>query len=368
MAQATNTVVDGVVRVHGTVVPATHWSVEVNAYSISSSLDATIATASARSFAKLPDLFALGQKVRPLPITIDLGLGADALPQNRLPLESGYVDEISRNHGERIVMLSGRGSASIFQDVQITAPLLRNARGSDLIARIFAKRGIPLSVSSGSSQYAGKTVEGQTFDQTMRGRSEWDVMQAIAVADGYRLTLHNRRGRYGPYGLNDPLLHAQWGRSGGDVRLVDLDVKQSPGKSHNIHVIARSFQPRSKHSVSVSYGNKGKDGEGFQVSVKAGLTRSQLQVLVQKIYEDIAKREFIATMVLVPNAKLLETVSQHGANFSIALGGDVWPSEALTYGVRQIRFEFSPGGRGLPLLAHVVAGNLNPIQAGGFLS
>ena len=312
------------------------------------------------------------QQTIPMKMAFSLGVGDNGAPPSSVSLEQGYVDSCNRSYHDRTVTFTGRGTASIFQDIQITAPVLKNAAGSTIISKMFADQNIPLTVLAASPQYAGKTQDQETFDQTMRGRSQWDVMQAIALDDGFRLTCHNGAGTYGPYGQGDPTVSYEWGRAKNGGGLVELDIKHSPRRSHNIKVIARSYLPKSHRSISEPYGvTSAKDGETFQVAARPGLSSMQLKQYAQAVYKDIAKREFLVTATVVPDAAFVQTVAQNGANFKLKLGGpDLWPSQASPiYEIRQVRFEFSASKRGgMPLLAHILAGNVNPINEGGFLS
>jgi hypothetical protein len=365
--------VEPVLLINGTAYPATSWSVDINAYSISSAIDCTLGNGSSRAVSVLPDFGTIMQTVRPLPIEIRLGYtdsSTGANPAQPLTLESGYVDEATRSYTDRTVVFTARGSASLFQDVQITTPVLKNQAGSAIIKSIFQKRApnVPITIVAPSPQFSGKTPDDQNFVQTMRGRSEWDVMQAISIADGYRLTVHAGKATYGPYGLSDPVLAYAWGKAGVGTGIVELDIKHSPRRSHNIKVIARSYIPKSNRSVSATYGvASASDGETFQVNVEAGLTSTQIKQRAQTAYEDIAKREFLMTATIVPDETFVQIVSANGANFSIQLGGDIWPSHARKYEIRQVHVEYSPGGS-VPVLAHIVAGDVNPVQDGAFVS
>jgi len=360
------------VHINGNLVPATRWAVDINAYSIASTLEATVTTATARGFNKLSDYGQVAQgsnaKTTPLiPMKFSAGVGTDSAPQ-LLTIEEGYLDATERSYDEYSVSFSGRGAASIFQDIQITTPVLKNAAGSAIIASIFAKRGIPLTVAAPSPQYSGKTQDLQTFDQTMRGRTEWDVLQAISAADGYRLTVHNNQGWYGPYGQGDPTLSFWWGRAKNGAGIVHMTIRHAPRRTRNIKVVGRSFIPKSNHAVTASYPpNAGSsEGETFQVAFPPGLKQAVLATQVQAKFYEIAKKEFLLTATLVPDAEFLQTVSQYGANFKIQLGGpDVWASQQLLYEIRQVRLEFdSTSGGSAPLLAHIIAGNYNPTGEG----
>lgn len=357
------------VLLNGTPVPADEWSCDINAYSLSSALEAKLPMTPVKGFKTLPDFGAQMQTVRPYPFEIRCGISSTNAAPTPLVLEQGYVDERLSDYGGKYIEFHGRGTASIFQDIQVSKPINRSQAGDAIIRKFFADRGIPLTVTQGSTTYAGATSGDPVYAITMRERTIWDEMQAIALADGYRLTVHAGKGTYGPP-QGDPALHYDWGRAKANgTGLTALSIRHSPRRSHNIRVDVRSKVPHSKRGVIGSYGHaSATEGETLHFFVSGLHTRGEAQKRAQAIFYDVALREFLVDATIAPDEKFLQTVSQVGANFSIALGGDVAPSERLTYGVRQVRFDFKAGRGEAPLLAHLVMGNLNPLQEGSSLS
>jgi hypothetical protein len=368
-------VVSSTVLLNGVPYPATHWSVDVNSYSMASSLEATISLAQAMGFAQLPDFGQLMQQVRPLPFEIHAGLSTDGTGSEYV-IETGYVDERETDYLDRTISFTGRGVASIFQDIQVSKPLNRNQAGSAIIQQFFASKGIPLTIASASPAYSGKTGGDPVFNTTMRARTAWDEMQAIALADGYRLTVHAGQGTYGPPSPDDPTLRYAW-RGGSDPGtgggwLANLNVRHSPRKSHNIMVRLTSALSKNHGAtriVRAAYGSSSaQDGEVFNFAT-SGLSFDQAKQRAQSIWLDLAKREFLVTADIVPDETFMNTVSAYGANFNIKLGGDIPASEQLTYGVRQVKLSMDPGARNrVPMRASVIMGNVNPIQEGADLS
>lgn len=366
--------VSSTVLVNGTPYPATGWSVDVNAYSMASSLQATISTQQARGFAALPDFGQLMQTVRPLPFEIHAGLSTDGSGSEHV-IETGYVDERETEYLERTIQFTGRGVASVFQDLQISAPLTRNQAGSALIQKFFAQKGIPLTISAASPAFAGKTGGDPVFNATMRARTAWDEMQAIALADGYRLTVHAGQGTYAPPSPSDPQLSMQWlgGRaSAGGGWLANLTIRHAPRKANTIKVVLTSSLAQlhgANRIVRAVYGSStAQDGEVFNFAT-SGLNQDQAKKRAQQIYFDLARREFLVTADVVPDPSFLEMVANVGANFNVALSGDLPASEQLVYGVRQVKLAFDSSVKGrVPLRAQVVMGNVNPIEEGADLS
>jgi hypothetical protein len=358
------------ILLNGTRVPAITWNCDINAYSMSSLLECTIVRGAAAGFPKPPHFGVDMQKVRPYPFEIRCGFSRDGRAAPLL-LEKGYVDERHTEYGHRLITFSGRGTASIFQDIQIGRPINKHQAGSDIIKGFFQKYGIPLNAVQ-SPTYAGSTGGGNddpAYQMTMRDRTIWDEMQAIALGDGYRLTVHGGVGAYAPITGNDPVLMYDWAGGGTNVGLVDLSIRHSPRRSHNVKVVLRSSLPHAKASVFAVYGStNAADGETFNV-FQAGLKRAEARMRAQQIWGDIARRELLATAVIAPDLAFMQMLTKVGANFQILLGGDIDPSERLLYSVRQVRLECDTrSASGLPLRATVVMGNLHPAQEGAFLS
>lgn len=367
-------VVSSTVLLNGVPYPATRWSVDLNAYSMATSLSASISTAQAQGFASLPDFGQLMQSVRPLPFEIHAGLSPDGTG-SEVTIETGYVDERESQYLERTIEFTGRGVASIFQDIQVSEPLLKSQAGSAVIEKFFSEKGIPLTITAASPAYVGKTGGDPVYNVTLRARTAWDEMQAIALADGYRLTVHNGQGTYGPPSSSDPTLYYEWlggAQPSGGGWLADLSLRHAPRKSHNIKVILTSALSKlhgATRRVQGVYGSAGAaDGEVFNFAT-SGLSLAKTKQRAQAIWTDLALREFLVTASIVPDDAFISTVGTYGANFNIQLGGQLPASEQLTYGVRQVRLTFDTASRGkVPLRAQVIMGNVNPIQEGADLS
>ncbi len=357
------------ILLNGQVVPVKNFSVDINAYSLSSALECVVSTAPARGYATLPFFGQAMQKVRPYPFEIRCGYSRDG-SGSPLVLEKGYVDERETEYGNHEIRFTGRGEASLFQDIQVGDPIDRNQGGSKIIKKFFSKYAPHIQLTASESQvYAGNTSDAAdpVYATTLRDRTAWDEMQAVAIADAYRLTVHAGKATYGlPTG--EPLLSYDWRGDGKNVGMTALRIRHAPRRSHNIKVVIRSYLARGKRPVSRSYppGSSASESETFRFFYY-GLTSAQAQKKAQSVFFDLALREFLCTATIVPDEMLMQTIAQVGSAFSVKLGGAIDPAEQITYGVRQVRLGFSEGS-GLPLAATLVMGNLNPIQQGAVLS
>lgn len=357
------------VLLNGQVVPIRSFSVDINAFSLSSALECVVSTAPARGYAPLHAFGKSMQDVRPYPFEIRCGYSRDG-SGSPMVLEKGYVDERETEYAAQEIRFTGRGEASLFQDIQIGDPLDRSQAGSAVVQAFFRKYAphIQLAPPPVSPVFAGTTPSeaDPVYATTMRDRTAWDEMQAIALADGYRLTVHAGKATYGPP-VGDPVLKYDWRGDGKNEGLIALNVRHSPRRSHNIKVVVRSILPHAKSSFTKSYGSaNAKEGETFHFTIHCK-SRGDAQKQAQHIWEDVAKREFLCTATIVPDELFMQTISQVGSNFSVVLGGAIDPAENITYIVRQARLNFSSGS-GLPLTATLIMGNVNPIQEGASLS
>lgn len=357
------------ILLNGQVVPAKNWSVDINAYSLSSALEATISTAPARGYKPLPFFGEAMQKVRPYPFEIRCGYSRDG-SGSPLVLEKGYVDERETEYENHEIRFTGRGEASLFQDIQVGDPLNRNQAGSAVVQAFFKKYApqIQLASPTTSPVYAGSVTSeaDPVYTTTMRDRTAWDEMQAIAIADGFRLTVHAGKATYGPPGT-DPVIKYDWRGEGKNSGLIGLRIRHSPRRSHNIKIVVRSILPHAKSSFIKSYGiANAKEGETFHFTILCK-SRQDAQKQAENLFFDVARREFLVTATIVPDEALISMISQVGSNFSVELGGAIDPAERIKYGVRQARLNFTEGS-GLPLTATLVMGNVNPIQEGAVIS
>lgn len=360
--------VSPVVLIDGNPVPATNWSVDLTAYSMTSALAATVWGGTAAKFAALPDFGALMQSKPRVPIQILASYSQDGKGAIQ-SLESGYLDSRETDYERKTIAFTARGEASVFQDIQVTAPIDRSQAGSAIIEKFFAQAGIPLNAVTTSPTYAGKTAGDPVYNITARARTAWDEMQAIALADGMQLIVHNGVGTYGPPGTG-PGLHFNWGQgNAGGGWLTSLRVRHSPRRSHNIKVVLTSrLRLEKKGVIQVQYGSGSADGTETFNFATSGLTREQAKARAQQIYFDLARKEHLVTAVVAPDEQLISTIASVGANFHVQLGGDIAASDRLVYGVRQVRLDFSTQRTNLPLLATLTMGNVNPINEGAFLS
>lgn len=369
MATGKSFQVSSTVLINGSPVPATSWSVDLTAYSMTSALTALIWAGRARKFSTLPDFGAIMQSKPRVPIAIFVSFSQDGTGTLQ-SIETGFLDSRETDYEKKTIAFTARGEASVFQDIQISAPIDRSQGGDKIIAKFFAQQGISLS-STPSPSYVGKTSGDPVYNTTARARTAWDEMQAIALADGSRLTVHNGIGTYAAPG-NDPQLtynHGQGVSKSGGGWLTELRVRHSPRRSHNIKVILTSRLRLEKSGVvRGSYGSSSaSETETFNFAT-SGLTKKQADQRAQAIYFDLARKEHLVTATIAPDEKLIQTIAKVGANFQVQLGGDLAPSDRLLYSVRQVKLDFSPQRTNLPLLATLTMGNVNPIQEGAFLS
>lgn len=362
------------VLINGDPVPATSWSVDIHSFSMASRLEATILATKTPGFKALPDYGAVMAANTKLPFEIQCGYSQDGRASN-FRLESGIVDEreSSSDEREQSIRFTGRSTASLFQDLQITKPIDHNRAGSAIIADLFAKQKVPLEIrdsSPTSRAYVGRTSGDPIFNTTATSHTEWDLMAAIATTDGLRLSVHNGKGTYGTAD-GDPTLGLNWktglaSRGGGF--LVGYRLRHSPRRSHNIKVIVRSHLHKGKTLARGVYGNAAADrSETFLFDIEGGKNTQQCKARAQAIFYDLARREYLVTFVVVPDETLMRTIAERGANFSIILGGEVPKSEQRTYGVRHVALGFNVDGKP-PLTATILAGNLNPSNEGAELA
>jgi hypothetical protein len=368
----------GAVLLNGNPYQFSSYSVDINAYSISSAITARLPLRASDAHGRLgplTDFAALAQKTIPLPIQVRIGYTASPDPQPPVPtisLEQGYIDGSVTSYDGQDIVFNARGTASIFQDIQIGNPVNRNIRGSDLVKGFFAKshpgfpKGIPL-VAVDSPVFTGKTHDDALYVSTMRNRTMWDEMAAAALDDGFVLNCHNGQGYYGPPSANAPTLPLVWGGSVGNV--TTCLVRHAPRRNHTLAVRVYSYLKgagRSARRITASYGHaNASDGATFVFFV-SGLTQDQAKQKAQAIFLDISRREFILEAELVPDATFIQTVAKYGANFSVSLQGkNVMPSQKITYAIRQVRFSLM---NAQSLTASIVASNINPSQEGAELS
>ncbi len=363
----------GAVLINAQSLPFLDFTVDVNAFSMNSTIDVTLPRRMKKGRAvvyQAPDISAMMQQVNPLPITVRAGYEAGPTPDPPVPIigiEQGYVDEAKYSYTNQSIEISARSSASIFQDIRTSDALPRNITGVQLAQKYFAQHGIPLIIGAPSPVNSGKSSTDALQITSTRDRTEWDEMSAAALDDGFILTVHNGVGYYGPPAANAPTKTITWAQRGGICKTLDID--HGARRSHNLQIQVVSIQRHvsSSYKIIATYGNaSAQEGETLRFFIP-GLNRPQCKQKAQAIYYDLARREFTGRLQIVPDTQLLQLISQYGANFSIALRGDVDQSHQLTYAVRSARLTCDMSNKEPSLLADLVVGNLNPVNEGAEL-
>jgi hypothetical protein len=351
--------------------------VTLTAYVISGQIAVSVPITSydATGVAQQIDYGALAQANPFLPIRVRIGYADASTVKGPVPmfdLEWGIIDQIDDQYDADLSDLTGRSSAAVFQDTLLTGQALFSQLGSD-VAQICTDKAYALAPSvfnsynikksPATSVPVGKTgVNEQEFLKARRARSMWDEMLDAALGDAFILRFHNGNFYYGPPAADNqvPLVTLHWIGSPANPKQGDMltcKVTHGARRSHAITVRVDGYDPKKKVHNSVTSGPSGFGGVGSIVPTKGVQYRFvhnpgdllSLKALAYKVWHDLVHREFIATVELVPDAQLMQTIAKSGVDFLVQLNG-VKPSAQLLYQVRQAEISVEAGDSDEPYL------------------
>ena len=346
-------------QVDGVAYPMYSATIELNAFSFASTLEVSAPIYPFDSTAKTASQVALNfnslsQRKALVPFKVRLGYADASSPQNQISLfdlETGYLDESTYTYDANEVHVVGRSVASIFQDSRISNAVQKSQRGDQLVSTLFAKRGIPVTIGAKSPNFVGKAYTDAEYLKVNRGRSEWDEMADAALNDGFVFYVHNGRGYYGPPAadVSTPTVQLAWGND-----LEACSINHAARRAHNISVIVDSYQKKTQQKIRGGYGPSGfsistsssgaasGNGEQFRFFI-SGLDRNSVKTRAKAIWTDLIKREFIATIKVIPDAAFLQILAKYGANFLVQLSG-CFPEHNILYHVKKASIHIDASG------------------------
>jgi hypothetical protein len=353
--------------------------VTLTAYVMSGQIAVSVPITSynANGVAQQIDYGALAQANPFLPIKVRIGYADASTVKGPVPLfdlEWGIVDQVDDQYDADLCDLTGRSSAAVFQDTLLTGKALFCQYGSDvaqicadkayaLAPSVFADDSYNIQRSPATAVPVGKTgVNEQEFLKARRGRSMWDEMLDAALQDAYILRFHNGHFYYGPPPADNqvPLVTLNWIGPPDNPKQGDMltcKVTHGARRSHAITVRVDGYDANKKVHNSVTYGPAGFGTAGSTVPTNGVQYRfvhnpgdvPSLRALAYKIWHDLVHREFIATVDLVPDAQLMQTIAQNGVDFLVQLNG-VKPSASILYRVRSAQISVEAGDSDEPSL------------------
>jgi hypothetical protein len=365
--------VDAELWVNGKVYPWLQLDVDLNAYAVAGVISAVVPQAvvdPVTGIATWRDFSAEAAANPYVPVLIKVGY-ADASttpgPVPLFPLESGYLDETTDTYEADMVDLALRNNAVVFQDVQVTEAAQTNRLGSDLATYYYSKQAQYLQsatiIPSPGGNYVGKVGYTEAeFLKAYRARTMWDELQDAALLDAYILRLHLGNFYYGPPPASNqyPVVGLRWIGPQSNPQQGDLTgcrIQHAARRSHAITVRVDGYDAKNKKRNSATYGPAGFGGAGSTTPTNGVQYRlvhqpgdlPSLRALAFKVWHDLVHREYIATLELVPDAALMQTIAQSGSDFLVSLSG-VKPSHALIYSVRHVKVAIQAGDSTEPSL------------------
>lgn len=368
----------GELLVNGQSIPFYTIDVDINAYSMTSMIEATAPIYPLEGTYDPKKAIDWGPILQQNPLTsLVVRLGAAQItggtsstaPVPLYDIEQGYVDETNDDYAANEIHFTGRSTASVFQDNRLgNSPdhgFASNTPGSKFVSTLAQKRGFTHTqiTASPGGIYIGAGYINNRQIRAFRGMSEWDEMQRAAFFDGYVLWVHNGLLYYGPPANNAPTLNLAWGQD-----LLNLEVNHAARRSHDVQLVGVGTIRKNGQRIYYSFptGSNSQQNAGEVIPMKFGFIKDKSDLInrVQNAYKDIIRREFITTMTVVPTPDILRFVSQNGANFLIQVSG-AKPSHNKIYHAKQVRFELRADGDE-PSLTMIIIGELHPTVQGNY--
>ena len=363
--------------INGTSIPFYTLAVDVNAFSMSSVIEATAPIYPLNANfdpSKAIDWGPVLQNNPLTPLKVKLGVSQvsgstnTTTPVPLFDIEQGYVDETTDDYAANELHIVGRSTASVFQDNRLgnspSTGFAANTPGSSFVQTLAQKRAFTNTqiTASPGGVYIGAGYINNRQVRAFRGMSEWDEMQQAAFNDGYVLWVHNGLLYYGPPAQNAPTLSLAWGKD-----ISNLEVNHAARRSHNVQLLGVGTVRKNGQRIQYAYPqNVSQNGAGEVIPIKFGWVRDQSELVakVQNAYSDIIKREFITTITLVPGPQNLKFLAQNGANFVLQLTG-AKPSHNKVYHAKQVRYELNADGDEPSLVVKIIC-ELHPLTASGY--
>ena len=342
----------------GVSYPWYDFTVDINAYSMSSMIEAHLPLYPLNGLFNanaVTDFSQIQQANRTIPIEARLSYvqasSNTALPLaiNFTPMETGLLDESTVDYAANEVTIKGRSLASLFQDdraggdVNVTKGLY----GAALINYFYSQQSANLNSAYIAPQktYAGKANLGLFASKSQRLSSKWDYMTEAAINDSYILYVHNGNLYYGPpAGNSAPTVNLAWGKD-----MLECSVNHASRRTHAIKVsMAYSHGFGKNHGVITYAGPAGGGGGGsvdaetFRFVADQTMDAVAARNKAVSIYNDLVKKEFIVNIKVVPDANLINVISQYGANFLVNIEGLI-PSQSILYHVKSVRLTVMGG-------------------------
>ncbi len=276
-------------------------------------------------------------------------------PSNFMLMEKGVVDEIDLDLLANEYTFICRTSGAAIQEARIQGRVPKFQRGDQLVTYFlnsFAPNLVPANLGGTNKMsqiIMSPVMPGHSFTEqdniikSARGQSVFDLISQCAQDDGYVFSIHNGWCYYGPPGgyPNATTVRLDWGKD-----LLDARIVHAARRTRNIQVIVIGMSQKRQVKIVAQYPPSGTAGvtERVYIDAKHNTTKvTNLQYAIQQ-WKELASKEFVPELKLVPDTNMIRLLSQFGPHFFVRLGGILPSINGPLYHVLQAHVNLSLAG------------------------
>jgi len=284
-----------IVRVNGERVPAcVSWSVQNNSYAQADTFQLTLAVGGLP-----PDRDANWfSSQRDLLVEIFAGFPQDPLQYDETNLQTliyGRVDSVECDPVLAQLTLSGRDLTALFIDAKVTVQF-QNQTASEVAEKLATEHGLEIA-GSATKNPVGKLYARDQVSMTDQ-RSEWDLLAAMALAEGFVCYVTGKTLYFGPRAPApaEPY-ELRWGRDdkgNSAANVASLQLSRDLTVAKGVTVEARSWHQKQSKPFVARYSNEADGGKGRKPThtvERNGLDQAGVKRLAKQKHDEVAQHE-----------------------------------------------------------------------------
>jgi phage protein D len=256
-------------------------------------------------------------------IEVQIGLGPAGTGGAWTSLITGPLDDITLDPIQGTVQLTGRDFGALFID-SLTAETFANQTSSEIAETLAQRRGLQPQVTPTQTpvgRYYQLGHDTSSLYQSSAVVTEWDLLQRLALAEGFELMVTGTTLIFGPPVAS--LVPVVWQASPGLSDLLDLRLERSLSLARDIAVTVQSWNAKQARMItqtvraSASGTTSSSATPGLSttnyVLVRPNMTPDQAQSLATQTLADLSRHECVAQatmpgeLLLTPGSSVLLT-------------------------------------------------------------
>jgi phage protein D len=237
-------------------------------------------------------------------IEVQIGVGLAGAGGAWTSLITGPLDDITIDPIRGTAQLTGRDFSALFID-SLTAETFANQTSSEIVQTLALRRGLQPQVMPTRTpvgRYYQLGHDTSSLYQSSAVVTEWDLLQRLALAEGFELMVTGSMLVFGPPVAS--LVPVVWQASPGQSDLLDLRLERSLSLARDIAVTVQSWNAkqarmitqtarRSANGIASSRTAPGLHTTNY-VLVRPNMTPDQAQTLATQTLADLSRHERVA--------------------------------------------------------------------------